>query len=94
MYLSKIFKILPKKLKNEHLQYCATILSLLQSMKTQLNVYGYKPTLQVGEQQISVLEKYQFCDCHHDRKMIKVCTNFAKIIYQFNLVQSFIPLPF
>ncbi|KAL4104559.1 hypothetical protein QTP88_019854 [Uroleucon formosanum] len=43
----QFLKILAKQLMDEQLQNRATILTLPKNNKTRLNIYGYKPTLQV-----------------------------------------------
>lgn len=83
----QFLKILAKQLMDEQLQYRATILSLPKNIKTQLNIYGYKPTLQVGEQRVRASGRCQFCDRQHDRKTTKVCTNCAKLICRDHLVE-------
>ncbi|KAF0702662.1 piggyBac transposable element-derived protein 1-like [Aphis craccivora] len=57
-------------------------------LKTRLNIYGYKPTLQVGEQRVRASGRCQFCDRQRDRKTKKVCTNCAKLICRDHLVES------
>ncbi|CAI6356490.1 unnamed protein product [Macrosiphum euphorbiae] len=76
-----------KQLMDEQLQYRATILSLPKNIKTRLNIYGYKPTLQVGEQRVRASGRCQFCDRQRDRKTTKVCTNCAKLICRDHLVE-------
>jgi len=83
----QFLKILAKQLMDEQLQYRATILSLPKNIKTRLNIYGYKSTLQVGEQRVRASGRCQFCDRQRDRKTTKVCTNCAKLICRDHLVE-------
>jgi len=83
----QFLKILAKQLMDEQLQYRATILSLPKNIKTRLNIYGYKPTLQVGEQRVRASGRCQFCERQRDRKTTKVCTNCAKLICRDHLVE-------
>jgi len=82
----QFLKILEKQLMDEQLQY-QQYFHFQKNIKTRLNIYGYKPTLHVGEQRVRASGRCQFCDRQRDRKTTKVCTNCTKLICRDHLVE-------
>lgn len=80
-------KILVKQLMDEQLKYRASRVSHPKTIKTRLNLYGWKLKLQVDEQRIRTSGRCQFCDRQRDRKTTKVITNCVKLICKDRLIE-------
>ncbi|KAF0697854.1 piggyBac transposable element-derived protein 4-like, partial [Aphis craccivora] len=84
----QFLKILAKQLMDHSYNIVQQYFHFHKILKTRLNIYGYKPTLQVGKQRVRASGRCQFCDRQRDRKTTKVCTNCAKLICRDHLVEK------